>query len=85
MIWEVGLEAGEAGLDFWRQGLSREQKGQWDQILSERVTAGLNPQHLLELSVGKNASNTATSVNEAGTKFSSRFLDVFTLGQVKKK
>lgn len=49
------------------------------------MTAGLNPQHLLELSVGKNASNTLTGVNEAGTKFSSQFLDVFTLGQVKKK
>lgn len=49
------------------------------------MTAGLNPQHLLELSVGKNASNTLTGINEAGTKFSSQFLDVFTLGQVKKK
>lgn len=49
------------------------------------MTAGLNPQHSLELSVGKNASNTVTGVNEAGTRFSSQFLDVFTLGQVKKK
>lgn len=49
------------------------------------MTAGLNPQHSLELSVGKNASNTLTGINEAGTKFSSQFLDVFTLGQVKKK
>lgn len=48
-----GREQGKQ--NFKRQGSKkkkrREQKGQWNQILSERVTAGPNSQHLLQLLV----------------------------------
>lgn len=47
-----GREQGKQDFNFRRQGLRRrEQKGQWKQVLSERETAGPNPQRLLELLV----------------------------------